>query len=56
MEHLEGNRLPLIGDTAPAFQALTTKEPFTFQMIIRENGSSFSHIPLISPLYAPQSL
>ena len=25
MEHLEGNRLPLIGDTAPAFQALTTK-------------------------------
>ncbi len=25
MEHLEGNRLPLIGDTAPAFQVLTTK-------------------------------
>ena len=56
MEHLEGNRLPLIGDTAPAFQALTTKGTVHFQTIIRENGYSFSHIPLISPLYAPQNL
>ena len=37
-EEANSYRLPLIGDKAPEFTALTTQEPLIFRKILKENG------------------
>jgi len=38
VENENFNRMPLIGDEAPAFKARTTQGDINFRKIIRENG------------------
>ena len=48
--------MPLIGDKAPSFKAVTTQGNIDFQKIIKENGLFYSHIHLILHQYVQVNL
>lgn len=56
MEEMEMNRLPLIGDPAPAFKALTTKGTVNFPEDYKGKWVLFFRIRPISRPCAPQNL
>jgi hypothetical protein len=50
------NSMPLIGDPAPEFEAVTTQGPIKFPEDFQGNGSSFSRTLPILRRYAQPSL
>ena len=56
MEDMEMNRLPLIGDTAPSFKALTTKGTVNFPEDYKGKWVLFFSHPSDFTRYAPQNL
>lgn len=52
---METVRMPLIGDTAPSFEAVTTQGKIKFPEDLPASGSFCSRIRLILPPFAPRN-
>ena len=56
MENTNVNRMPMLGEAAPAFDAVTTQGTIHFPKDYKGNGSSYSLTqPTLHP-YVPQNL